>query len=290
MQEIINLGKSKNGKIEFLHELTKEQIDLYDKSAKELIELNKSSWPFLIVKQNYFLFMEETLADFKDVNFVEEVPWEFMQEKTIQSNRRLFNFLGSFVSYVDHTKTYLSRKFGKKSEELIEFTKATNFHFDNTFGYRFLCKLRDYTIHCGMPMGNISATATRNEKRQVYENSVTLNFGRDELLQKFPTKKWGAIVGPELEKKEDFFSVSNLVYDTMVCIQKLNEILEKFNQKLVFQATENIIKALEINAKWNEEYCLLLWKEDNGEKSVLVSQIPFHLMRTKKTLPNTGYK
>ena len=284
MEETINLGKSKNGKIEFLHKLTKEQIDLYDKSAKELIELNKSSWPFLIVKQNYSLFMEETLADFKNVNFAEEVSWEFMQEKTIQSNRRLFNFLGSFTSYVDHTKTDLSRRFGKKSEELIEFTKATNLHFDSIFGYRFLCKLRDYTIHCGMPMGNISATATRNEKSQVYENSVTLNFGRDELLQKFPTKKWGAIVGPELKEKEDFFSVSNLVYDTMVCIQKMNEILERFNQKLVIKATKNIIKALEIDSEWNDEYCLLLWKEKNGEKSVLVSQIPFHLMRKENNV------
>ena len=284
MEQTINLGKSKDGKIEFLHELSNEQINLYDKSAKELIELNKTSWPFIIVKQNYFLFMEETLADFKNVNFAEEVPWEFMQEKTIQSNRRLFNFIGSFVSYVDHTKTYLSRKFGKESNELTEFIKATNYHFDNTFGYRFFCKLRDYTIHCGMPMGNISATATRNEIKQVYENSVTLKFGRDELLQKFPIKKWGNIVGPELEKKDEFFSVSNLVYDTMICIQKMNEILEKINQKLTIEATENIINALEINSDWNDEYCLLLWKEKNGEKSVLISQIPFHLMRTKKNV------
>lgn len=281
MKQRINLGKSKNERIEFLQELSEEQINIYDKSAKELIELNKSSWPFLIAQQNYFLFMEETLADFKNVNFIEKVSWEFMQEKTIQSNRRLFNFLGSFVSFVDHSKTYLTRKFGKDSDELIEFIKTTNFHFDNTFGYRFFCKLRDYTIHCGMPMGNISATAIRNENEGVYENTVTLKFGRDELLQKFPSKKWGNIVGPELEKKEEFFSVSNLVYDTMVCIQKINETLEKFNHKLIIEETEKIIKALEINSDWNEDYCLLLWKEENGEKSVLISQIPFHLMQTK---------
>ena len=281
MEETINLGKSKDGNIEFLQELTKEKIDLYDKSVLELIALNKTTWPFLIVKQNYFLFMDETLSDFKNVNFLQEVPWKFMEDKTIQSNRRLFNFLGSFVSYVDHTKTYLSRKFGKKSDELNEFVKATNFHFNNTFGYRFFCKLRDYTIHCGMPMGNITATAERNEEKQVYENSVTLKFGRDELLRNFPTKKWGQIVGPELEKKEEYFSVSNLVYDTMICIQKLNEILENINRDLVNKATDKIIKALEINSEWNNDYCLLLWKVKDGEKSVRISQIPFHLMRTK---------
>ncbi|MDG4950781.1 hypothetical protein NLM59_07580 [Weeksellaceae bacterium KMM 9724] len=287
MEETINLGKVREGKVEYLQELSKEQIELYDKYSKELIEINKTTWPFLIAKENYFLFMEETLADFKNVNFAGEVPWEFMQEKTIQSNRRLFNFLGSFFSYVDHTKTYLSRKFGKDSKELLEFKKETSFHFDYTFGYRFFCKLRDYTIHCGMPMGNISATATRNEKRKVYENSVTLKFGRNELLQKFPTKKWGNIVGPELEKKEEFFSVSNLVYDTMLCIQNLNEKLVEFNKTLIDEATENILKALEINSNWDENYCLLLWKEQNGEKSIQISQIPFHLMRTKKKLPNT---
>jgi hypothetical protein len=279
MEKKIYLGESKNGKIKLLHELSNEQINLYNKSAKELVEVNKSSWPFLIVKQNYFLFMEETLADFKNINFVKEVPWEIMQEITIQSNRRLYNFIGSFASYVDHTKTYIARKFGKNSAELDAFIKATNFHFGNTFGYRFLCKLRDYTLHCGMPMGNISATATLNEKK-VYENTVTLKFGRDELLQKFPSKKWGKIVGPELQKMDEFFSVSNLVYDTMDCIEKMNKILIKFNHLLIIEATEKIIKALELNTDWTKEYFRLITKDENSDENLLISQIPFHLMQT----------
>ena len=283
MKNRISLGNVKNETIEFLHELSKEQIIAFDKSNKELIELNKSSWTFLITQQNYFLFMEETLEDFKNVNFIEKVPWEFMQEKTIQSNRRLFNFIGSFVSFIDHSKTYLSRKFGKDSKELIEFIKATNFHFDNCFGYRFFCKLRDYTIHCGMPMGNISVTANRNDLEGIYEQTVTLKFGRDELLTKFPIKKWGNIVGPELVKKDEFFSVSNLVYDTMVCIQSINKILEKVTFKLIIQETEKITKALEINSDWNEDYCLLLWNEERGKKNVIITQIPFHLMSIEKT-------
>lgn len=281
MEKIVNLGKSENGKFEFLQELTKQQLETYNISSKSLIEINKSTWPFLIVKQNYFLFMEETHADFKNMNFMEEIPWEFLQDKTIQCNRRLFNFLGSFGAYIDHTKTYLSRKYGKKSNELDEFIKATSINFDKTFGYRFFCKLRDYTIHCGMPMGNITLTAEKDEEKQVYKNTVILKFGKNELLKNFDLKKWGNIVGPELQKKEDFFSVSNLVYDTMKCIQELNKILEKFNNDEIVESSKSIIKSLNLEHILDTCYCLLTWNEENGEKSVSISQIPFHLIKVE---------
>ena len=225
MEKKVNLGKSTNGQIEFLNEISKGDLENYTESVNELIKLNKSTWPFLIAQKNYFLFMEETIEDFNGLNFLKHIPWEFMEEKTIQSNRRLYNFISSFVSFTDHAKTYLNRNYGENSEELKEFKIESSFNFDNCFGYRFFCKLRDYIIHCGMPMGNISLISERNEKKGIYENTVILKFGKEELLKNFPKKKWGNIVGPELELKEDFFSVSNLVYDTMVCIKKLNKIL-----------------------------------------------------------------
>ena len=67
----------------------------------------------------------------------------------------------------------------------------------------------------------------------------------------------------------------------MVCIKKLNQILENFNHKLIIGETKKIKNALKIDSKWAKDYCLLVWNEENENKSVSISQIPFHLLIEK---------
>jgi hypothetical protein len=89
--------------------------------------------------------------------------------------------LSSFVSFTDHSKTYLTREYGNESDELKEFKLTANHFFDNNFGYKFFCKLRDYVIHCGMPMASIDLIQNQNKKevRLLFDKEEKVTRGSD---------------------------------------------------------------------------------------------------------------
>lgn len=270
MTKKIGIGLLNADKIDFVRELTSAEIELYNLNSKSLIEANKSSWIFKILKMNYLIFMEETYKDFENIDFKIPVPWEIMEEKSILINKRFGSFISSFASYNDHTRTYLSRTFGKNSTELQEFNDATKIHFENNFGYRFFCKgLRDYSIHCGIPLVSI------NIKYNNLEKIVTLLFDRDELLKNWDWKK---LIKPELENMPQYFQVTNLVYEAMKSTEEINEILLLHNNKLIDEATKNIQENFQLINNQKLKSCLLIWNENEKIENAKIGQIPFHLM------------
>jgi hypothetical protein len=273
MNKNIAIGVLKRNKTEFVRELKKSEIDIYNKNSKILIEANKSSWIFEILKMNYFTFMEETWKDFESLDFKENIPWEIMEQKSILINKRFGSFLSSFSSFHDHTRLYLSRTFGKKSDELNTFNQAASTYFDNNFGYRFFSKgLRDYSIHCGMPLISIKI------KHNNVEKVVTLLFDRDELLKNWD---WKALIKPEIENQPDFFEVTNLVYDAMKNTQELNKVLETINNDLINKASQIIKENFEFNNEENSKSCFLIWNENEKIENARIGQIPFHLISTE---------
>lgn len=271
MNKNIALGIIQKNKTEFVRKLKKSEIDIYNKNYNILIETNKSSWIFEILKMNYITFMEESRKDFEPLDLKENIPWEIMEQKSILINKRFGSFLSSFSSYHDHTRVYLSRTFGKESEELNKFKQATSTHFDNNFGYRFFSKgLRDYSIHCGMPLVSI------NIKQNNIEKVVTLLFDRDELLKNWD---WKARIKPELQKQPDFFEVTNLVYDAMKNTQELNNVLETINNDLKNRASKIIKENFEFTNEKNSKSCFLIWNKNEKIENARIGQIPFHLLK-----------
>ena len=267
MAKKIALALSDGDKGKFIREMSKDEIDLYNLNCKVLTETNKATWSFQILEQNYFDFMKATHEDFEDVDF-KTISWEVLQEKTITANRRLSNFLSSFVSFTDHSKTYLTREYGAESDEIEEFKITASHFFDNNFGYKFFSKLRDFVIHCGMPMASIDLVIKHGKKE------VRLLFDREDLLSSFT---WKAIIKPDLEAQEEFFSVTNLVYEAMKCSAQLNEVLKKFEKKLIINASTEINKIEGLN----KECCFLIWDENNSMETANIGHIPFHLIQDK---------
>lgn len=263
MAKKIALAVFDGKKERFIRELSQVEIDNYNINCKILIETNKSTWCFQILEQNYFDFMQLTHEDFENLD--KNSSWETVQEKTITANRRLSNFLSSFVSFTDHAKTYLSREYGSESNELKEFKLTASHFFDNNFGYKFFSKLRDYVIHCGMPMVSLDIAIKQNKK------IIRLLFDRDDLLSSFT---WKAIIKPDLEAQKEFFTVTNLVFETMKCSAQLNEVLKKFETKLITNASKEISKIKELSS----ECCFLVWEENDSMENANISHIPFHLM------------
>lgn len=144
------------------------------------------------------------------------------------SNRLLLNFLSSARTLIDHLETYLKRKYGKDSAEVLRFKTKTGEVFDLNFEYRFVYKLRNYAQHCGLPITQFKLNAHNTREGEHLKVEVLFQplFNRDELLNKY--KEWGPAKSG-LESQDESFPVMWTIgcyYECMEIIVKEFEIIE----------------------------------------------------------------
>ena len=112
------------------------------------------------------------------------------QETMLEFNRRFLNFIAMARLFLDHTETYISRRYGDKSHQYKRFKENTSSEFDNSFAYRFLYRLRNYALHCGMPIGRVSGSTKldKSGESDVLKSELVIQFSRDQILSDF--NKW----------------------------------------------------------------------------------------------------
>lgn len=191
-------------------------------------------------------------------------------------NRMFLNYLSSFRTFVDHNETSIKRKYGTDSHEAREFKKITNNIYDKYFSYRFLCKLRNYSQHCGLPIEDIEVSATMQADNS-FKGEGKIEFSTKELLANYDG--WGP-VKRDLEK---YTSLS--VYPIM---KEMETALFELWDSLVNLYSKNINNAITyINAKAshlreNENIvCIFtdLIDDENGKlKYFKTLQIPFDVI------------
>lgn len=113
--------------------------------------------------------------------------------------RQIMELMSTFNAFLNHWNTVLKREFGESSQNYLDFKKCTNDQFDNHFEYRFLCGLRNYIHHCGMPNITISESLDDNENL-VYEFTVN----KAELLAGMD---WHKRVKADFQLMEDSFDI-----------------------------------------------------------------------------------
>ena len=160
------------------------------------------------------------------------------------------NVLSSIRTYLDHTETRLNRTFGNKSEEYKLFKLLTSEAFDSHFAYRFLSKLRNYSQHCGLPVGSICM----KDGKQGFKLELILL--RDHLLGNF--KSWGAIVKPELLNQEEEFDILSLLEQKVFLLNQVNQkISAVLLEKLSTQGSQLLSLIVETQEKGKGIPCLL---------------------------------
>ena len=191
----------------------------------------------LIENENLFKVVELNYEDFKSKisEYKVKIP-ELLQHNShdlnmlqININRLILNLLSAIRTFLDHKETYLKRKFGKNSNELLLFEQEKGGAFDNNFEYRFISKARNYAQHCGLPIGPPEVKSFQDENNDV-QNEINIFFEREVLLSKFD---WGNVVRKDLEAQTEKFNslpVIHKVYELLILIDKnINEqILENY--------------------------------------------------------------
>lgn len=140
---------------------------------------------------------------------------------SLDINRVLLNFLASVRMYLDHTETYIKRRYGDNSPNWMNYKDACSKAYDEIFSYRFLSQLRNYAQHCGLPVNYFHVKSGRTPER-IGEASPELIFGleRDFALRDFKWKK----LHQELAQKTDVIEVDEHVHILMESIRQINQV------------------------------------------------------------------
>ena len=184
-------------------------------SVEEFTKIGQSSelLSYFNMNINYYDMMEKNFEEvIKIINQFEQNRESFVYEKESvpyikELNRLLINALGSFFCFINHYEYILKTRFEK--DTLSEpFKKICSNYFDNHFEYRFLYKLRNYAIHCNIPVSLIQSTQN-NPKRSFY---INVNALLSELKKKKKVKEDLESLKSNLEVKSFIINVQNMLY------------------------------------------------------------------------------
>jgi hypothetical protein len=243
-----------------------EEKDKINSSIDQLIKNQKLRWSFNLLDKNFKTLFSKTDQELKTLSLNPEYTWEQLENLTFEVNRNLLNYLASQNTYLDHARFYLSRTFGKESEQLKLFDKKTSELFDNYFAYRFLYKMRNFTVHCGFSLCSITI---QKSSQQV---TFIPKFMISELMDGFD---WGKIVKQDLAEITDDFSAFDVIHQSFECFKQLNDCLSSILEKLNYEKTKIVLDTLRISKEDLSQYCFLIEYENETK----IGEIPTHYFK-----------
>jgi hypothetical protein len=171
-------------KIEEIRDLSDREYQNFKKSSDCLFDFSRDQQLYAIVLLNYDDFLG-TLGNYfqKYAENKGAMTVILMERIVLNIDRCLLNFLFSIRIFLDHTQTKLAKTCGVRSDKFISFKEACSKAYDNSFSYRFLAKLRNYSQHCGMPLGKLTLSSKENPPYSgIVSHSMEVKFNRNELL------------------------------------------------------------------------------------------------------------
>ena len=196
----------------------------------------------LLNHDDFFNAMQEYLKIFKKV---QDVGKHNLDRAILDLNRKILNYLCSIRTFLDHNETDVKRSYG--DAEIEYFKKICADHYDNSFAYRFLYKLRNYAQHCGMPVGNLFIDSEKDVSSSTGKKvTISLVFDRDKLLSRFDG--WNASLKKELRNKPAYFDVAPLLEEMMLRIGDIHlSLIEKLFPSVKAEAELMVKLVDEIN-------------------------------------------
>lgn len=204
-----------------------------------------------------------------------------MEEIYLHSNRLLLNYLSSIRTYLDHSQTFLTRKYGQKSNQVKKFNDLLSFNFDNNFSYRFLYKLRNYAQHCGIPIDTLSFSSQYDRENNKIHGHLNAFFEPDKLLANFDS--WGAKVKLDLLAMNEPFDL-RYIRESMTSIMfNINYNFKKINSAKTIKAAKYLQKKVSHLEFENKEVCIF-YNIQTNEKGHLTKfenvPIPMAVIKT----------
>lgn len=219
------LGVIDSKKLDRLRELQEFEYNELLKINEDLKTYNKLQELYRTVIINFSAYLKFT-QEIKGVPSAQlDLARRYFDEIYFEANRLLINYFTAFRTYIDHTERILKNHFGKASNEPLKFHEETSFVYDRSFAYRLVYKLRNYTQHCGMPVGYVSFNTDKADKLQNMVGDFALMLDRDHLLKDYDS--WSTLKD-EISKQKELFDLHSIVCETALTIKHLDEKVDEF--------------------------------------------------------------
>lgn len=244
---MIRLSTFEDRAFETVKNISQESFD----ELKLDSEIIKHAYTQFVVFKNIQLNGAEYdnfLNEISDLNLGEvNIKIASSQELLLQANRVILNLLLSFKFFIDNAESYLKRKYGKESDIPKGFIALTNQEFDDKFSYRFLSKIRNYSIHLGFPLRSLQIIAEK--KLDTPENMIgSLQLKIDIDLIRKEKSLLGSIVFNEIKHLKDDIDLKPLIVELSNTIHKFQKYI--FSNQL--EEIENAISNIEYFAGNNK--------------------------------------
>lgn len=238
---MIKLARLQDKKIEFIKELSFEEISILTTHMERLFSFNRDTEKFKLFRNTYDDF-QELLKSPKIENKLSRVILELMS---------------TFRAFLDHWEAGLKRTFGKESQQVISFKKVTKLEYDNIFAYRFIYELRNYIQHVNMP--NLIYHSSLNDNNIV---ETHLFFDKNELIKNY--KKWKSIIKMDFNNLPDTFDFIPLLNDLSESVKRINAVAINFTDlKHLYFSSQELLK---MKSYKNQNKCELAIIEGDWDK------------------------
>ena len=239
LDKSIRLCSLEDNSFNDIKEITEDILNSIDEDIKVVNEYNKHFLNFIYFQQNLLEFDRfcKTLNNIP-VTYIDINKFITTQE-FIYANRIVFNLLTSFKFFIDSSGIHIKRRFGNESEYVKKFENRTNKFFDDYFIYRFLVKLRNYTVHFGFPINLIPFNAIAdyvNPERMI--GSLSLVVDREEFLKE--KSFFGAKVTRDLTEMTEDINVIPLINELGKLIFKLEKYIYSLHQVELEESISNL--------------------------------------------------
>lgn len=262
------LGYLKDKEIVGVRNLTKEEFIVFEKSYDEINKYMQSGGLFAVALLNHDDFFNTMHEHLNVLTEIQDIGKHNLDRIVLDLNRRILNYLCSVRTFLDHNETDINRSHGKTEFKYFKGICAN--HYDNSFAYRFLYKLRNYVQHCGMPVGNLLIESEKDvQSKSGKRVTVSLVFDRDKLLSRF--HGWNAPLKEELSALPPYFDIVPLLEEMMFRLGDIYlSLIEMLFPSIKSKAELIIQLADEINA--NESRVVVF---DYIEKTETNAQLTF---------------
>lgn len=271
----IRLCSLENNNFNDIKEITFDTLNSIEKDIKVVNEYNKHFLNYIYFQQNLLEF-DKLCKTLKNIPVTTIDLNKFITDQdVINANRIVFNLLTSFKFFIDSSERHIKRRFGKESGEALKFENLTNNYFDNYFSYRFLGKLRDYTVHSGFPINLIPFNAIEdyvNPEKMV--GNMKLVVDREDILKEKSYLK--ARVTKDINEMTEDIDVIPLIYELGQIILKIEKYIYSLHQVDLEESISNLKMFAQKFKNDNNEVSIIHSLTQNGHKiSTETLTIPF---------------
>lgn len=246
-----------------------EEVELIDLEYKRLFEYQYFRRKVQEITLNFQDFLNK-YGYYKAFAIKEKYEeGEFQEKVYVDLNRILINSVTSLKAFIEHYEKRLIKKYSKESKEYTFFKAKTKNWYEGHFAYRFLIRLRDYSIHAPtFPIDKVEIIedfpSNQPKEFDVFFNKIKILKNKT-MSQKFKEDY-------ELAQYNNFFPVNPIINKAIKLLEELLPTIVKCEEKY-FSGAANIINNLYVESifKNNMKYGILI--TDNSGEMFLTSKV-----------------